>query len=1100
MHNENQTAGTEQDSQDQVEAILKLAYNGLSPDAISSFFGLNTQMVRRVIANDPMHRAREVQLIKERSAEYRCAQSNRLMISPVMAHDENFYEQSILEADPSLSRDQFIPSKKLKAKIADFSKESLKVLEVYLRQKDPQEDILQLTAECLSVVIPHAGLESALRVLGAVERETLRKLTGKLRSLVPEEMLFGLMSQLAPSHALCLAALIIQEPRSEKALEEAFRCFAELLSQVALDAEAIDLVEEVSERLNSSQQNQINPTLEANSSEGGRRLDGLRLKEAYALLREAEFDAAVCLVNTLRISPRLEKEVLRFYDEAGLSGGKVLILEQRLSAKLVEISRDSPSLAEALSILHQLHKAELQSHKPEDVDQCLISQKAEDLNETVAKLGQQTSYALIAQDARILRLEEQTQREEADDQETLTGLRAEVEALTEELVKAGQSASETQIAQDARIQRLEEQAQRKEADDQETLSSLRAEADALTELLVKAGEEISQVKRAQDTQIQRLDENLNKSEAATQECLISLRAELRALHEQTAQLEEEAKRVQSFIELSQKADAATQNDLSSLRGEVVVLNKDVAQVVSQCKRAQSANEATLQVLQEQFQLAEAATQRCLSSCKESVEALTEEHLKAGQEIKQIKGAQDAQIQILDENLNKAEAATQECLISLRAALHEQTAISEVEAKRVQSFIELSQKADTATQNVLSSLRGEVVVLNKDLAQVANQCKRRAQSDREVALQMIEGNYQKAKAAAQKALNSLRGNVQTLTEGHLKAAEVEAATQQTLNGLWRDVGTLQRDLEEALSQCKQVQEAMLQRFEEQSQKTEANALKLRKDLAVTKHSLQDTREDLYHLHEITLPTFIYSYKELTDQLHRTNLLTGEQSIHQVPSYTFKRYCCWSEVPGGSLLITGGGFRTAVREVVRIDVGTFEVSPQRNMLTPRSNHTAVYHTPHVYILGGYNDRHLSECERYECANNRWEALPRLPRACCQVSGVVIESNLYALGGANADSFLDLVQRLSLVSLTWELMQLRLPYEDCFSPCFKLRDTEVYLVVKNTLCSFTGLEIRPLKTLTVGIKSLYGASYYRRGTLYCSNILGAVYSHEIGRLNTE
>jgi hypothetical protein len=38
-----------------------------------------------------------------------------------------------------------------------------------------------------------------------------------------------------------------------------------------------------------------------------------------------------------------------------------------------------------------------------------------------------------------------------------------------------------------------------------------------------------------------------------------------------------------------------------------------------------------------------------------------------------------------------------------------------------------------------------------------------------------------------------------------------------------------------------------------------------------------------------------------------------------------------VPGGSLLITGGGFSSAVREVVRIDVGTFEVSPQRDMLT-------------------------------------------------------------------------------------------------------------------------------------------------------------------------
>jgi hypothetical protein len=830
MHHENKTAGSEQVSQDQLEAILKLAYNGLAPDAISSFFGLNSQIVQQIISNDPMHRARVVQSIKERSEEYRCAQSNRLMISPVMARDGNLYEQSSLEADPSLS-DQFIPSPKLKAKIAVFIKESLTVLEKYLQQKHAQEDILELTAECLSVLSLEAGLESVLRVLGAVEGETLRKLFGKLRGLVTEEMLFGLINQLArelPFHALCLAALILLEPRSERAFEEAFGSFAELLSQVALDAGAINLVEEVSERLSSSQLGQINAALRAHPTEGGDRLDGLRLKEAYALLREVEVEVAICLVNTLLMNPHLEQEVLRFFDEAGLSSGKVPILEQRLSAKLEEISRDSPSLAEALSILHQLHKAELQSHKPEAADQSLMSLKAEVQNETVAKLGQQTSHALIAQDTRIQRLEEQTQRKEADDQETLASLRAKFEALAEDFVKAGQAASQTQIVQNAHIQRLEKQAQRKEADCQETLSSLSAKAEALTEELVKAGEEISQVKRAQDAQIQSLDEKVNKA--------------------------------------------------------------------------------------------------------------------------------------------------------------------------------------------------------------------------------------------------------------------EAATQQAFNRLWGDFGALRR---EALSQCKQVKEALLQRLEEQSQKTEANTLKLNRALAETKPCLQ-------HLHELTLPTFIYSYNYDTDQLHRTSLVTGAHSSHRVPSYTFKYGCCWSEVPGGSLLITGGG-DPAVSEVVRIDVGTFEVTPQHQMDTPRRRHTAVYHTPHLYVLGGQIGRkYLSECERYTCAKNQWEVLPPLPRACTDMSGVVVESSLYALGGMLDGSRLDLVQKLSLKSLTWKLMQLRLPYADCLIPCFKLRDTEVYLVVKKTLCSFTCLEVRPLKTLAKDIGSWRGASYYRRGTLYCSSDKGGVRSLEIGSLS--
>jgi hypothetical protein len=97
-------------------------------------------------------------------------------------------------------------------------------------------------------------------------------------------------------------------------------------------------------------------------------------------------------------------------------------------------------------------------------------------------------------------------------------------------------------------------------------------------------------------------------------------------------------------------------------------------------------------------------------------------------------------------------------------------------------------------------------------------------------------------------------------------------------------------------------------------------------------------------------------------------------------------------------------------------------------------------------------------------------------------VVGSSLYALGGEHASAFLDLVQKLSLESLTWELMQLRLPHAGSGIPCFKLRDSEVYLVVKQTLCSFTGLEVRLLKTLTKDISSWYGASYYRRGTLYC------------------
>jgi hypothetical protein len=221
---------------------------------------------------------------------------------------------------------------------------------------------------------------------------------------------------------------------------------------------------------------------------------------------------------------------------------------------------------------------------------------------------------------------------------------------------------------------------------------------------------------------------------------------------------------------------------------------------------------------------------------------------------------------------------------------------------------------------------------------------------------------------------------------------------------------------------------------------------------------------------------------------------------VPSYTFKYGCFWSEVPGGSLLITGGSNKNhcQVREVVRIDTcREFAVTHCAPMLTPRREHAVVYHTPHLYVLGGWSDRFLSECERYVCAENRWEALPPLPRACSGTSGVVVESSLYALGGWYRGE-LDLVQKLSLESLTWELMQFRLPFVGKCIPCFKLRDTEVYLVVYRSLCSFTAFEVRPLKTLTQLIQS-FGASYYRRGILYCSSFEGGVRSLELGSISS-
>jgi hypothetical protein len=70
-------------------------------------------------------------------------------------------------------------------------------------------------------------------------------------------------------------------------------------------------------------------------------------------------------------------------------------------------------------------------------------------------------------------------------------------------------------------------------------------------------------------------------------------------------------------------------------------------------------------------------------------------------------------------------------------------------------------------------------------------------------------------------------------------------------------------------------------------------------------LSTTAEETKHP-QTTTPhhTFLYFCGRNTNQLHRVNLLTGKRSSHEVPHYQFKSSCRWSELPGGSLLITGG----------------------------------------------------------------------------------------------------------------------------------------------------------------------------------------------------
>jgi hypothetical protein len=235
------------------------------------------------------------------------------------------------------------------------------------------------------------------------------------------------------------------------------------------------------------------------------------------------------------------------------------------------------------------------------------------------------------------------------------------------------------------------------------------------------------------------------------------------------------------------------------------------------------------------------------------------------------------------------------------------------------------------------------------------------------------------------------------------------------------------------------------------------------------------------HQDLEPKFIYSYGLCTSKLYMTNLRTAEQSCIVIPSFRFLTASCWSELPGGVLLFTGGD---QSREAVSIGtLKEFAVVRRRPMLTERREHGTVYYAAHLYALGGAGPK--EECERYVCAEDRWEPLLPLPVACENISCLVLEDCLYALGGGSTAVNLDLIQKLDFTDLTWTVLGLRLPSADMSLAVFKTSAVQAYFIIGKELYSFLPSQqsISLVKTLPSKVRGWYGPSYFSLGVLYTS-----------------
>jgi fructose-bisphosphate aldolase class 1 len=146
--------------------------------------------------------------------------------------------------------------------------------------------------------------------------------------------------------------------------------------------------------------------------------------------------------------------------------------------------------------------------------------------------------------------------------------------------------------------------------------------------------------------------------------------------------------------------------------------------------------------------------------------------------------------------------------------------------------------------------------------------------------------QRKDTATQESLNSLRKELRALHKLAVrseKAAKqiqnsieqsLKDAAQQNLSCLTGQTNKLRKDIEQLRNLCKKAQSGQDQRLEEQSSElAKTNLQDTRQTLITLQDKLhEDTLQAQLHeqtlqaqqLHEDTLPTFIYGYKNGTDQ--------------------------------------------------------------------------------------------------------------------------------------------------------------------------------------------------------------------------------------------
>lgn len=121
-----------------------------------------------------------------------------------------------------------------------------------------------------------------------------------------------------------------------------------------------------------------------------------------------------------------------------------------------------------------------------------------------------------------------------------------------------------------------------------------------------------------------------------------------------------------------------------------------------------------------------------------------------------------------------------------------------------------------------------------------------------------------------------------------------------------------------------------------------------------------------------------------------------------SFMFKPGAAYCEIPGQSVIYSGGDWKGGCNEVYLIHPGRGNISSLPCMYTYRSYHSIVYYDNCVYVFGGCNgNTRLNSCERYDIHKGNWMFLPNMYEARSHFTTAVLKDVFYLGGGMGSNS---------------------------------------------------------------------------------------------------